>query len=105
MGEGRTPSQKTRFSLAANYDPDLVPQLAKYPVDEVYGKFPGDGISGGRPSYLATPLSQADQRSYIRLLDQHGIAFNYLLNGSCFSNREWTRSWQKRMMALLAKLG
>jgi len=26
------------------------------PVDEVYGRFPTDGISSGRPRYLATPL-------------------------------------------------
>ena len=95
----------TKFSLAANYDPELVPALAPYPVDEVYGKFPTDGVSGGRPRYLATPLSEADLRSYIRLLDRHGIAFNYLLNGACFGNREWTRPWQKRVTALLTKLG
>ena len=93
-------SRATRFSLAANYDPELVPALAPYPVDEVYGKFPTDGVSGGRPRYLATPLSESDLRSYIRLLDQHGIAFNYLLNGACFGNREWTRPWQKRVTAL-----
>ena len=103
--EAGATARKTTFSLAANYDPDLVPQLGRYPVDEVYGKFPTDGISGGRPSYLAAPLSNADLERYIDLLDQHGIAFNYLLNGACFGNREWTRSWQKRMMVLLAKLG
>jgi collagenase-like PrtC family protease len=94
-----------KFSLAANYDPELVPALASYPVDEVYGKFPADGVSGGRPRYLATPLSETDLRNYIRLLERHGIAFNYLLNGACFGNREWTRSWQKRVMTLLTKLG
>jgi collagenase-like PrtC family protease len=95
----------SKFSLAANYDSDLVTDLAAYPVDEVYGKFPTDGISGGRPRYLATPLSESDLRHYINLLDRHGIAFNYLLNGACFGNREWTRPWQKRMMGLLTKLG
>jgi collagenase-like PrtC family protease len=98
-------SRATRFSLAANYDPELVPQLAGYPVDEVYGKFPADGISGGRPRYLATPLSETDLRNYIRLLDSHGIAFNYLLKGACFGNREWTRPWQKKVTSLLGKLG
>src|ERR1019366_9482257 len=95
----------TKFSLAANYDPELVPALAPYPVDEVYGKFPTDGVSGGRPRYLATPLSQIDLRNYIRLLDRQGIAFNYLLNGACFGNREWTRPWQRKVTALLGKLG
>src|ERR1017187_2444098 len=101
----RATPRSARFSLAANYDSELVPALAPYPVDEVYGRFPTDGTSSGRPRYLATPLSEADLRSYIRLLDHHGIAFNYLLNGACFGNREWTRPWQKRVTALLTKLG
>lgn len=104
-GGVRATSGALRFSLAANYDPELVPALAAYPVEEVYGKFPADGVSGGRPRYLATPLSEADLRRYIRLLDRYGMAFNYLLNGACFGNREWTRSWQKRVTALLARLG
>ena len=83
QGTVRVTPRATKFSLAANYDPELVPQLAGYPVDEVYGKFPTDGVSGGRPRYLATPLSEADLRNYIRLLERHGIAFNYLLNGAC----------------------
>ncbi len=94
-----------RFSLAANYDPELVPALAAYPVDEVYGKLPADGVSGGRPRYLATPLSPARLGRYITLLERHGIAFNYLLNGACFGNREWTRAWQKQVTALLERLG
>jgi collagenase-like PrtC family protease len=97
-------SRPARFSLAANYDPELVQLLAGYPVDEVYGKLPDDGLSGGRPRYMATSLSEADLKNYISLLDRHGIAFNYLLNGSCFGNNEWTRPWQKRFMALLTKL-
>jgi collagenase-like PrtC family protease len=95
----------SKFSLAANYDPNLVTALAAYPVDEVYGKFPTDGVSGGRPRYLATPLSESDLRHYINLLERHGIAFNYLLNGACFGNHEWTRPWQKRVNSLLTKLG
>lgn len=98
-------SRTATFSLAANYDPELIPALAGYPVAEVYGKFPADGISGGRPRYLATPLSTTELERYIRLLDAQGIAFNYLLNGACFGNREWTRAWQLRVTALLAKLG
>jgi len=101
----RTTARPAKFSLAANYDPELVPALAAYPVDEVYGKFPADGVSGGRPRYLATPLSEADLGRYINVLDRHDIAFNYLLNGACFGNREWTRPWQKRVNALLSKLG
>jgi collagenase-like PrtC family protease len=98
-------SPPSTFSLAANYDPELVPALAGYPVEEVYGKLPGDGIGGGRPRYLATPLSEDGLARYVRLLADHGIALNYLLNGACFGNREWTRAWQKKVTSLLEKLG
>ncbi len=104
-GEPHGKPHSARFSLAANYDLDLVPALAAYPVDEVYGKLPSDGISGGRPRYLATPLSTSGLRRYVSLLDRHGIAFNYLLNGACFGNHEWTRPWQKRVTSLLNMLG
>ena len=62
--EVRATPRATKFSLAANYDPELVPALASYPVDEVYGKFPTDGISSGRPRYLATPVSGEDLQCY-----------------------------------------
>lgn len=102
---GQSDARRVKFSVAANYDSALVPELAAYPVDEVYGKFPADGFSGGRPGYLATPVSGTDLRSYINLLGRYDIAFNYLLNGSCFGNREWTSSWQKRVTAFIDKLG
>jgi hypothetical protein len=59
-GAIQTPPRTTKFSLPANYDPKLIPALGGYPVDEVYGKFPDDGVSGGRPRYMATPLSEAE---------------------------------------------
>ncbi len=94
-----------KFSLAANYDPELVPELARYSVEEVYGKFPVDGVSGGRPRYMSGPVSKKSLLEYVRLLSKNGIAFNYLLNGSCLGNHEWTRRWQMNLTSLLDKLG
>lgn len=93
-----------RLTVAANYDPEIVPQLQQYPVAEVYGKFPVDFVGGGRPSYMGTPLSRGQLREYVALLNRHGIAFNYLLNSSCMGNREWTRGFQKKINALLGSL-
>jgi len=93
-----------RFSLAANYDPDLIPRLDPYPVEDVYGKFPADFFGGGRPSYMGTPLSQRDLRDYVARLSRHGIAFNYLLNASCMGNSEWSRRWQRKLHSFLDSL-
>jgi collagenase-like PrtC family protease len=92
------------LTLAANYDPELVPALVDYPVREVYGKFPSDFIGGGRPSYMGTPLTEKELRHYVQVLADHGIAFNYLLNAACLSNDEWSRGWQKKLHKLLDRL-
>ncbi|MGO8745606.1 MAG: hypothetical protein ACLQNE_06415 [Thermoguttaceae bacterium] len=94
-----------KLTVPANYDLEVVPALARYPVTEVYGKLPGDLVGGGRPSYMGTPLGARALGRYVAVLQQHGIAFNYLLNSSCQGNREWTRPWQKRFMRLLDWLG
>jgi collagenase-like PrtC family protease len=93
-----------RLSVAANYDPEIIPQLAEYPVEEIYGRFPLDTVGGGRPAYMGTPLPEKHLADYVRTLQENGIAFNYLLNSSCLSNREWTRKWQKRLLKLLEKI-
>jgi collagenase-like PrtC family protease len=93
------------FTLAANYDADLVPRLRPFGVTEVYGKLPVDFAGGGRPSYMGTPLTMKGLASYVSALDQHDIRFNYLLNASCMGNREWGRRWQKKLMAFLDTLG
>ncbi|MCL5282881.1 MAG: peptidase U32 [Planctomycetes bacterium] len=94
-----------KLSVAANYEFDLVAQLAGSPVTEVYGKFAADAVGGGRPSYMGTPLTKNDLAVYVSLLNRHDIAFNYLLNSSCLGNREWSRRWQKKFARLLESLG
>ncbi len=94
-----------KLSVAANYDLDLVPRLAGFPVVEVYGKFPTDPVGGGRPSYMGTPFTRRDLAAYVAELDRHAIVFNYLLNSSCLGNREWSRSWQRKLLRLLDRLG
>ncbi|MBN2449913.1 MAG: U32 family peptidase [Lentisphaeria bacterium] len=93
-----------RFSLAANYDMDLVPLLRRFPVYEVYGKLPADVVGGGRPSYMGAPLHREALRAYVQALAAQGIAFNYLLNSSCLGNREWDRRWQRQFHRLMETL-
>ncbi|MFO7963924.1 MAG: U32 family peptidase [Desulfobacterales bacterium] len=94
-----------KLTLAANYDPELIPKLKPYPVEEVYGKLPFDCVGGGRAGFMGTSLSEKKLAGYVSELERHGIHFNYLLNSSCTGNREWQRSWQKKVMRLIEKLG
>ena len=90
--------------MPANYDVDLIPELAPYPVTEIYGKFPSDLVGGGRPSYMGTPLSRHELEEYVSTIQSHDMTFNYLLNSSCLGNREWTRKWQSKLMRFLDRL-
>jgi collagenase-like PrtC family protease len=92
------------LSVPANYDINLVPRLAQYPVDEVYGKLPSDFVGGGRASYMAGKLTGKSLAEYVACLHDHKIEFNYLLNSACLANREWSKRWQKKLNSLLAKL-
>jgi collagenase-like PrtC family protease len=94
-----------KLSVAANYDLDLIPRLKGYPVAEVYGKLPWDFAGGGRPSYMSTPITRRDLAEYVARLKAGGIGFNYLLNAACLGNAEWTRRWQRKLMAFLDDLG
>ncbi len=93
-----------KLSVAANYDSEIIPKLAEYPVEEVYGKFHRDIVGGGRPGYMGAALTERALTDYVGTLRQNGIAFNYLLNSSCLSNREWTSKWQKKLLKLLEKV-
>ncbi len=93
-----------KLSVAANYDPGLVPDLGAWPVHEVYGKLPSDGLGGGRPRYMAAAMGWDSLAAYVARLRRHGIAFNYLLNAACHGNREWSRWWQQKLRRVLGRL-
>jgi hypothetical protein len=63
---GSATTRPVRFSLATNYDLELVPALGAYPVDEVYGRFPTDGVSRtgeGRGEYFNNQVAEILSRS------------------------------------------
>jgi collagenase-like PrtC family protease len=53
---------------------------------------------------MGTPVGAGQLAEYVRRLQRHGIAFNYLLNASCLGNREWTRPWQRKLTRFLEQL-
>jgi len=70
----RCHTRPTKFSLAATTDPELIPALDAYPVDEVTANFPGAVSAVAVPAHGDTNWAEADLRSYIRLLDRHGLS-------------------------------
>lgn len=90
-----------RFSVATNFQPDLLPALEGYPVAELFGKLPADSVGGGRASFMLAPLGKAQFRAHVQDAAARGIGFNYLINPACLDNREYTRKGQAGLERLL----
>lgn len=90
-----------KFSVATNFQPDLIPAIKGYPVAELFGKLPSDCVGGGRASFMLAPLGQEQFRAHVREAGKNGIGFNYLINPACMDNREFTRQGQAGLDQLL----
>jgi collagenase-like PrtC family protease len=90
-----------KFSVATNFQPDLLDALDGYPVAELFGKLPADSMGGGRASFMLSPLSRREFRDHVQKAARKRIGFNYLINPACLDNREFTRKGQAGLERLL----
>ena len=70
-------------------------------MDELFGKLSADATGGGRASYQIVNIGRRRVAEHVRAARAAGIRFNYLLNGACLDNREFTRQGQKEIRSLL----
>lgn len=90
------------LSVAYTFAPDLMPRLAAFPeVREVYGKMDRDVVGGGRSSYTLRRTGRSAIRRAVRSAHEHGIEFNYLVNGAGLGGIEQTRAGQRSIRRLL----
>jgi len=80
------------FELACNWDPALVDGIRGItPPIELFGGMPGSSVAGGRASFVAPEVSEAQVEEYIKRTHEAGHRFNFLLNASCLDNREYRK--------------
>lgn len=90
-----------KLSVATNFDDELIEELKKYPVYEVYGKLQEDNIGGGRPSNTLKSIDKARLEEHVKKVREANIKFNYLLNGACLANNEQNTEWQNNLKSFL----
>ncbi len=90
-----------RFSVACNFDPELIEQVKAYPVYEVFGKLTTDYFGGGRPSFYLPSVDRKQLTRTVQRAHREGIEFNYLLNSSSMNNVEFTTQGQRELRKLL----
>lgn len=90
-----------KLSLATNFDDDLIDKIKQYPVYEIYGKLKYDIIGGGRPDNELEKIEKDRFEQHVKKTRENGIKFNYLLNGSCLTNKEQDSEWRKQLYEFL----
>ncbi len=90
-----------RFTVATNWDPELIEKIIKYPVRDLYGSAPNTPIGGGRPSFLLPEVSEEEITEYIKEVHKNRMKFAYLLNAPCLGNIEYDKGYYRKIIEYL----
>jgi collagenase-like PrtC family protease len=85
------------FSIAANWDLELLDRLKGTPVKSLYGQMWGDPLGGGRMSLFIPKVGKKEVASFIAEARKRKIGFNYLVNSTCLDNQEFSRKGYKKI--------
>ncbi|MFA6357363.1 MAG: U32 family peptidase [Candidatus Omnitrophota bacterium] len=87
-----------QFAVPTNWQDDLLPAINKAGVTlEIYGKLNSDFFGGGKHSFQLPHVSKRKIAKHVDQIHKAGFRFNYLLNGTCLNNLEWTISGQRKI--------
>ncbi len=87
-----------RYSIATNWDLTLLDRLEGTSVESLYGQMWGDPFGGGRMSLFIPKVGKNEVSTFIQETRKRGLGFNYLINGTCFDNLEFTKKAYGRMV-------
>ncbi|MCX8118009.1 MAG: U32 family peptidase [Desulfobacterota bacterium] len=80
-----------KYSIATNWDLALLDRLEGTEVESLYGQIWGDPLGGGRMALFIPKVDRGAASTFIREARRRGLGFNYLMNGTCLDNLEFTK--------------
>ncbi|MEW6101549.1 MAG: hypothetical protein AB1481_04570 [Candidatus Omnitrophota bacterium] len=86
--------------VTTNWDDKFLDGLDPAVVSWVSGRLPRDEIGGSSifPGNMAKRINRKGVEKYIKLIHKRGFKFNYLLDGHCTSNKEYSYRGANRML-------
>jgi collagenase-like PrtC family protease len=79
------------YSIATNWDLELLERIEGTSVSGLYGQIWGDPLGGGRMALFIPKVGKKEAASFIGEARKRDLEFNYLINASCFDNLEFTK--------------
>jgi len=89
------------FTVACNWDPDLIDRVDYSEVKTLFGGLPDTLISGGRSSIVTKRLDDDSIKEYINKVHIKGKRFDFNINSMCLSNNEFTAEGYKQIIKYL----
>ncbi len=86
-----------RYSIATNWDFDLLRRLEGTSVQSLYGQMWNDPLGGGRMALFIPKVGKKEVASFIAEVRKRGLSFNYLINATCFDNLELTKKGYQKI--------
>lgn len=85
-------AKTVRYDVGTNFDLrifDIIKEAdTEKRIKNIYGKLKHDGLPGGRASATIAELTDQQFADYIRLCNENGLTFNYLINPLCMGQSE-----------------
>lgn len=94
---------KIKLSVPLNWQEDFIAKFPNATIVELYGRLNCDFVGGSIICNTVTGpfFSKKKLASYIIQIHKQGLKFNYVLDGTCLDNLEWTRSGQRKIRSFL----
>lgn len=80
-----------KYSIATNWDLELLDRIEGPTVESLYGQVWGDPLGGGRMALFIPKVDKEMVSTFVGEARRRGLGFNYLLNGTCLDNLEFTK--------------
>lgn len=90
-----------KISIPFNWCDDLLERVSKDSVGYMYGRLKVDAVGSGWNNVLTLNASRKEMIKYIPKMHKRGFKFNYIFDGTCIDNLEWTRKWQSKTRRFL----
>jgi collagenase-like PrtC family protease len=91
----------TNFTIATNFDNDLLGYIANLGIAEIYGGLTTKVIGTSRPNACLPYVNYESAESHIRLAKKYNLSFNLLLNSACWGNIEFTPKGQNAIREII----
>ncbi len=92
-----------KLVVTTNFSDSLLDNIERYPVEWISGRLPMDPV-GGSTQITENSIKKVNKpilEKYIKRVHQKGWKFNYLLDGTCLGNKEYSWSGKKSILDLI----